>query len=178
VIQQAQNIARATLAACASFQALVGAEAADEEYRIVQALEHIYHDAFPSPESQRAEHTRAELTALRPCAIVYTEDNQGWVVERDAVGNEDCWNAYGQVHLVVFRNVPEEDEYDPSKVDTDFRTVIGNIAAEIIGLSETAPYLAANRIVVSGPHRTSLTELKDIGDAQQAELIVSWGPSR
>lgn len=172
MIQEAQNIARATLAACPAFRTLVDADNATE------ALTHIYHDAFPAPESQRAEHTRAELTALRPCAIVFLEDNQGWVVERDASGSEDCWNAYGIVHFVIFRNVPEADQYNPSKVDTDFRTVIGNIAEQIIGLSETAPYLAANRIVMSGPHRTMLTELKDIGDAQQAELIVSWGASR
>lgn len=172
MIQEAQNIARATLAACAAFQSLVDAADATE------ALARIYHDAFPSPQSQRAEHTRAELTALRPCAVVYTEDNQGWVVERDAAGNEDCWNASGIVHLVIFRNVPEADEFLPSKVDTDFRTIIGNIAGEIIGLSETAPYLAANRIVMSGPNRTPFTELKDIGDAQQAELLVSWGPAR
>lgn len=172
MIQDAQNTARATLAACATFQTLVGAANATE------ALERIYHDAWPLPESMRAEHTSAELTALRPCAIVYTEDNQGWVVERDAMGNEDCWNAYGQIHFVIDRNVPSEDAYLPSKVDTDFREIIGDIASEIIGLSETAPYLAANRIVVSGPYRTQIKELKDIGDAQRAELIVSWGPAR
>lgn len=172
MIQQAQNTARATLAACAAFQALVGASDATD------ALERIYHDALPYPESMRAEHTRAELTALRPCAVVYTEDNQGWVVERDAAGNEDCWNAHGIIHMVIDRNVPEADQYNPSKVDTDFRTILGDIAEQIIGLSETAPYLAANRIVVSGPYRTPLPELKDIGDAQRAELIVAWGPMR
>lgn len=170
MIQEAQNIARATLAACAAFQTLVEAIDATE------ALEHIYHDAFPSPESERAEHTRAELTALRPCAVIYTEDNQGWVVSRDAMGNEDCWNARGIIHVLLYRNVPEADEFNPSKVDTDFRTVIGDIAEGIIGLSETAPYLAARKLTVSGPTRTPLKELKDIGDAQAAEILIEWGP--
>jgi len=172
MIQEAQNIARATLAACASFQSLVDADDATE------ALTHIYHDATPMPESGRAEHTRAELTALRPFAIVYTEDNQGFVVEKDAMGNEDCWNASGTVHIVIYRNVPEADELNPSKVDTDFRTVMGNIASEIIRLSETAPYLAAKKIVASGPIRTPVKELSDVGDAQGAVLTVAWGPDQ
>lgn len=174
MIQEAQEVARQTLAACEAFQTLLGVE--DELDPVAAALEHIYHDAFPSPESGRAEHTRAELTALRPCAIVYTEDNQGWVATKDAMGNQNCWNVSGSVHLVIYRNVPEADEFNPSKVDTDFRTIIGNIASQIIALSETAPYLAANQIVVSGPARTAINNLNDIGDAQMAELVVNWGP--
>lgn len=176
MIQTAQDVARATLAACAAFQSLVGVEAVGDEERAAEALEHIYHDAFPSPESQRAEHTRAELTALRPCAIVYTEDSQGWVIIRDAMGNEDCWNARGMIHVVIFRNVPEADRFNLSKVDTDFRTIIGDIAEDIIGLSETAPYLAARRLTVSGPTRTPHEQLKDVGDAQAAEISIEWGP--
>lgn len=170
MIQDAQNIAKATLAACASFQSLVDADDATE------AAARIYHDAFPVPISGRPEHTRAELTALRPCAIVYTEDNQGFVIRRDAMGNDDCWNATGVVHFVIYRNVPEADEFNLSKVDTDFRTVIGNIVEEMIGLSETAGYLATKQFTVSGPGRTPIADLKDIGDAQIAEVVAVWGP--
>lgn len=174
MIQETQEIARITLAACAAFQELVGVD--DELDPDTAALDYIYHDALPSPESGRAEHTRAELTALRPCAIVYTEDNQGWVATKDAMGNQNCWNVSGSVHLVIYRNVPEADEFNPSKVDTDFRTIIGNIASQIIALSETAPYLAANQISMSGPARTPINQLNDVGDAQMAELVVNWGP--
>jgi len=170
MIQDAQDIAKATLAACAAFQSLVDAGDAAE------AAEHIYHDSFPTPESGNAEHGRAELTALRPCAIVYTEDNQGFVVRRDAMGMEDCWNATGVIHFVIFRNVPAADVNLPSKVDTDFRTVLGNIVSQMIGLSETAGYLATKQFTVSGPARTPKKELKDIGDAQVAEIVAAWGP--
>lgn len=170
MIQEAQDIARATLAACAAFQSLVDADDATE------ALEHIYHDSFPTPISGGDVHGRAELTALRPCAIVYTEDNQGFVVRRDAMGMEDCWNATGVIHFVLFRNVPDADKDNPSKVDTDFRTVIGNIVSQMIAVSETAGYLATKQFSVSGPTRTPKKELKDIGDAQLAEIIAAWGP--
>lgn len=170
MIQEAQDIAKATLAACAAFQSLVDAGDATE------ALEHIYHDSFPTPISGGDAHGRAELTALRPCAIVYTEDNQGFVVRRDAMGMEDCWNATGVIHFVLFRNVPDADKDNPSKVDTDFRTVIGNIVSQMIAVSETAGYLATKQFSVSGPTRTPKKELKDIGDAQLAEIIAAWGP--
>ena len=170
MIQAAQDIAKTTLAACASFQELVGVDSA------VDAAAFIYHDAWPPPISGRAEHTRAELAALRPSAIIYTGESQGFTVTRDAAGNDSCWNTSGAIHVMLFRNVPAVDKDNPSKVDTDFRTTVGDILEDMLGLSETAGYLAANQFTISGPHRTPVNELKDVGDAQWAEIVVAWGP--
>lgn len=173
MIQDAQDVAKSTLAACPEFISLVADAVADEDQL---TADRIYHDSFPEPISGAPHHSRAELTALRPCAIVYTEDNQGFDVRRDAMGNEDCWNASGIIHYMILRNVPVADKDNPSKVDTDFRTVLGNIVSEMIGLSETAPYLAAKRFIISGPARTSVQELSELGDAQMGEIIAYWGP--
>ena len=171
MIQDAQDIAKTTLAACASFSSLV-----DDYLEAGQtAADRIYHDSFPQPLSGRPEHSRAEYTALRPCAIVYTEDNQGFDVRRDAMGDQNCWTASGVIHMMIFRNVPEIDKNNPAKVDTDFRTIIGNIVNDLIGLSETGGYLSIRRFTISGPARTPVNELSDVGDAQMAEILAYWG---
>lgn len=168
MIQGVQEIARQTLANCDSFQSLVSASTAS------RAAEMIYHDAWPKPQSGLPEHTLAEIQALRPCAIVYTEDDRGFVANRDASA-DICWHISGIIHIVIFRNVPVIDVNDPSNVDVDFRTIIGNILSDLINLSETAGMLASRRITFEGPWRTDVKDLKSVGDAQAAKLIIEWG---
>lgn len=168
MIQDVQEIARQTLAACDSFQSLVSASSA------ARAAEHIYHDAWPKPASGQPVHTLAEMNALRPSAIVYTDENNGFVSTRDASA-DICWHHSGIIHFVIFRNVPVVDVNDPSNVDVDFRTILGDIYSELIDLSETPDMLAIRRITFDGPWRTEIKDLSAIGDAQAAKLIVEWG---
>jgi hypothetical protein len=169
MIQATQEVFRQTLANCAAFQSLVGADDATE------ALERIYHDQLPKPESGKPEHSKAELTTLRPCAIVYTAMGPGgWISQRDAMG-DDCWHNSGIIVCVIMRNVPEEDKEFLSLVDTEFRTIAGNILVQLIELSETEENLTCDRIEAMGPYRTDPKELSAVGDAQSFELVVHWG---
>ncbi len=168
MIQDVQEVARQTLANCDSFQSLVSASTAS------RAAEMIYHDAWPKPASGLPEHTLAEIQALRPCAIVYTHENGGFKSRRDASA-DICWHHSGIVNFLIFRNVPEIDVNDPSNVDVDFRTIIGNIYSELIELSETAGMLAIRELTYDGPWRTDVKDLKSVGDAQVAQLIAEWG---
>lgn len=172
MIQDVQAIAKTTLANCAAFRTLTATADA------TAALAKIYHDAWPVPASGGVSHSLAEITALRPSAIIYTEPDRGWTSQRDAMGDStgNCWHHSGIIHMIIFRNVPTADKALPSKVDTDFRTVIGTILSELIAQSETAGRLNSKRLTVSGPWRTEPKELKDIGDAQGCEIIVEWGP--
>lgn len=170
MIQEAQEIARQTLAASAAFQSLVGAGNATD------AALRIYHDELPRPASGLSEHSLDELNILRPCAIIYTATGpSGFVSVRDAMGDVDCWHNSGTIVIVIMRNVPIADKNDLSLVDTAFRTIAGTIVSELIEISETASYLACDRIEAMGPYRTDIKDLKSIGDAQSYELIVSWG---
>lgn len=160
---------RTTLAASEAFQTLVGADDATE------ALARIYHDALPKPASGGHSHSLAEMNELRPCAIVYTQVGQGgWQARRDAMGG-GCWDYSGTIVAVILRNVPVEDKDNLQKVDTDFRTTVGNIVDDLIGLNETAGYLTMERIDAMGPYRTPVEELQSVGDAQAYELVVGWG---
>lgn len=169
MIQAVQEVMRTTLAASTAFQAMVGAASSAE------ALDRIYHDELPKPASGQQAHSLVEMNELRPCAIVYTQVGQGgWRADRDAMGN-GCWNYSGSIIVVLMRNVPEVDQDDLSKVDTDFRTIAGNVVQDLIGLNETAGHLTMERIDAMGPYRTAMADLKAIGDAQSYELIVGWG---
>jgi hypothetical protein len=169
LIQAVQEVMRVTLAASAAFQAMVGAGSASA------ALARIYHDELPKPASGQQSHSLVEMNALRPCAVVYTQVGQGgFRADRDAMGN-GCWNNSGTLVVVLMRNVPVEDKNDLSKVDTDFRTIAGDIIEDLIGLNETAGYLTMDRIDAMGPYRTEVKELQSIGDAQVYELVIAWG---
>lgn len=166
MIQDAQILLRTTLAASAAFQSLVGAgNAAGAEARI-------YHDSFPRPLSGGVAHTLAEITALRPCAIVYTED---FITAADSMGDQSCWHQEGILHAIIFRNVPLADKDNPSKVDVDFRVIMGDIIQDLIELSQTAGYLTSRKFRPIGPHRTANEDLNAIGDAQAYELQIEWG---
>lgn len=167
-IQNPQNLLRVTLSYSAAFQDFVSAADSDE------AILKIYHDELPKPSVGRV-HTLAEITALRPCAIIFTETDAGWTIERDAMADVGCWHPYGILHLLLFRNVPEADKDDLGKCDTDFRTTVGLIVDNLIDMSETAGRLAIDKITARGPFRTDVKELKSIGDAQVYELIINWG---
>lgn len=139
------------------------------------AVARIYHDELPKPESGLQSHSLVEMNELRPCAIIYTQVGQGgFRAERDSMGN-GCWNNSGVLVVVLMRNVPEADKDDLSKVDTDFRTIAGNIITDLIQLNETAGYLTMDRIDAMGPYRTDVKDLKSVGDAQSYELVIAWG---
>lgn len=167
-MQSAQNVLRITLSASSAFQTFTGTVDA------TAALAKIYHDELPKPSTGRL-HTLAEITALRPCAVVFTASDSGWAIERDAMGEQACWNPYGILHCLLFRNVPEADKDDLGKCDTDFRTTVGLIIDDLVAMSETAGRLAIDKITARGPFRTDVKELKSIGDAQAYELIINWG---
>ncbi len=164
MIQTSQALLRTSLAASAAFQSLVGAADA------TAAAAKIYHDAFPKPANNKQAHSLDELNALRPCAIVYTEDFE---TTRDAT--DYCWHQKGVIRAVIYRNVPTADKNNQSKLETDFRTIMGEIMQDLIDLSETAGYLAVRGMRTEGPYRTDNEELNAIGDAQAYELIIRWG---
>lgn len=167
-MQAAQNILRISLSDSSAFQTFTGTANA------TAALAKIYHDELPKPATGRV-HTLAEITALRPCAVVFTQTDAGWTIERDAMGEASCWHPSGVLHCLLFRNVPDADKDNLGKVDTDFRTTVGLIVDDLIAMSETAGRLAIDKITTRGPYRTDPKELKSIGDAQVYELIINWG---
>ena len=168
MIQTVQILLATTLANCAAFRTLVGAADA------TAALPRIYHDSFPPPPDGADRYSAAQLATIRPCALVYTEDGKGYVIERDAMGT-DCWHGSGILHAVIYRTVPAAIADDPGEVDRTFRVIIGDIITQLVAQSETAERLASRKITVSGPYRTPPDELQVMGDEQAYDLMLEWG---
>jgi hypothetical protein len=165
MIQTAQDLLKTTLSYSAAFQSLVGA--VDE----TEAAARIYHDALPPPADGSASYSAAQLSVLRPCAMIYTES---FMRELVAMGS-DCWASWGQMKCIIYRNVPTAIADDPSQVDTTFRVIAGDIISEMIAQCDTAGRLASRKFEARGPYRTPPDEINAIGDEQVYELIIDWG---
>lgn len=166
MIQDAQDILETTLANSATFRTFVGAA------NVAEARQRIHHDYIPDREGEA--YTPEELSAIRPCALIYTLPSGGFTTQRDASGTNN-WATSGRLVCVLMRDTPESGSN--SDVDVGFRTIAGNIMSDIINLSEDAAdsFLAATRIVADGPFRTEESDLDELGDRQAFELIIDWG---
>jgi hypothetical protein len=174
-IRNTAALAAGTISRCHAFQTWQG-----NTWNEAQALARIYHHALPPPANGR-EHTLAEMSALRPFALIWTEGVDGLEVFRDTAGTD--WAPRSSGHLVVCfeQNVPTEDLDDPSKVERDFETFVGLVIGSGDGtepglyeLSGIPGELPATRIVYRGSARTPQEEIQSIGDAQRAWLDIYW----
>lgn len=170
--QGAQDILKTTLANSAAFQVFVDADDATE------AAQRIYHDAVPLPAAQ--SYTLDELNELRPYALLFTDPSGGFRSDKVAMGDSsgDCWNSSGTLIMYLVRTVPAASEgaTNPlSDVDTSFRTIIGNVLADLAEMSETAGMLASRSFLVDGPYRNDPVKQKNEGDEQMAIVTIRWG---
>lgn len=162
IIQEAQDLAVATLADCPAFQALVGVATAEE------AAEKIFQDALPEPKGDRW--TANELDAIRPFALAFTEEDvTGFTYQYVATGK---WQAAGAIKFKIERSVKDIDS--PASADRDFRDLVGKIILEFANKRNTGGLLS-RRIMIDGPYRIAEEDLAEQGDYQWMEVLVEWG---
>lgn len=174
-IRNTAALAAATLSRCHAFQHWQG-----NTWTESQALARIYHHALPPPADGR-QHTLAEMEALRPFALIWTEGVDGLEVFRDTAGPDWAPRASGHLVICLEQSVPDADLNDPAKVERDFETTVGLIMGSgnasqpgLYELSGNPGELPATRLVYRGSARTPQEELQDIGDAQRAWLDIYW----
>jgi hypothetical protein len=174
-IRNTANLAASTLSKCHAMQTWQGAT-----YTQAQALGRIYHHALPPPANKR-EHTLAELAALRPFVLLYTEQGDGLDVTRDTAGTD--WGPRATGHLVACFEcaIPTIDINDPAKVASDFEQflglMIGTGATNQPGLYELFGQpgeLAGTRVVYRGYARTDPADVAEIGDCLRGWLDLYW----
>lgn len=163
MIQEAQDLLKTTLASCAAFQTFTGTA------NSTNAALRIHHDYLPDPDDDT--YTEAELAGIRPCALIYTEPNNGWTYRRDAAGTNN-WGASGRLIIVLMRDFPANTE--ASAADVAMRGLAGDIIEDLRDKSETGG-LAATGFSASGPFRTPQEDLAELGDRQAFEITVDWG---
>lgn len=164
-ISLAKQYLKAALAASATFQAWTGS--ADS----AEAAARIYREALPRPDSAR-EYTAAELSALRPYAIVGT---LGYRSDADAGGAERERWATGRLLLRLVMDVPAEAAEDEEELSIQFENVIGGIERDLYATSGLAGYLDVRGFELPAPYmRTHPDQVNTEGDAVGVEIVIEW----
>jgi len=175
IIRGVEDALAQTLAACHAWQHWQGAN-----LNSTQALARIYRNALPKPVSGGASHTLAELQALRPFILIYTDTDGGFVMDREAASSG--YDQSGKVIACIEQDVPEALLDDPAGVDdaiqADLELLLRSEDPNEPGLAELADLpgkFIPRRIVVIGPVRTAEEDLAEMGDAQRVWLEITWG---
>ena len=163
----AQHYLRQSLANSATFRTWT--ETADE----AAALAKIHYEGLPPPADNAADYTAAALTAYRPYAVVWTDEENGFWKNKEASG---FFRAGGRLILKFEQDVPEAIAADPAEIDLRFKNTIGQIIDDLCNLTLVGVgYLCFERITVDiGPYRTHPDDVPSQGDWQAIEIGVDW----
>lgn len=137
----------------------------------------IHHHHLPPPASN-VSHTAAELAALRPFVLLWTNDRDGIRWTRDTAGHHACASSDGELIIRLERNTPAG--MTPAEAARDFENVIGQLCkgtAEQPGLIDLAGdprYLPLVELTLVEHSRTVPDKITAIGDAQRAFLLATW----
>lgn len=165
----AQEYLRATLAASAAWQSECNADDADA------AKERIYHHGLPAPASGEA-HTKQELMAYRPYAIVFTAEARGFTRTFEAGGDEFEFDQHGRLTLRLYRNSPDDSADEPTAAaNLTWHNLVGEIIDQMCELAGGAGYLAFQTIgVLEGPYWSHPKVTETEGIWQGVDVLVEW----
>lgn len=175
IIDGVHDALRETLADCYAWQNWQG-----NSFTRAQALARIYQHALPKPASGGATHTLAELQALRPFMLIYTEPEGGFVMTRDADGLG--YDQRGRMIVMIEQDIPEDSLDDPSAIDADLYSDLGTLIRSqntnqpgLAELADVAGNFICRRVETMGPVRTEEEDVHELGEAQRVWLLIDWG---
>jgi hypothetical protein len=173
-ISYSEDYLRTTLANCARFRTWAGV--AD----VPAALAKIFPCGVPEPDalpngSIPDSYTADQLTALRPFALLWADENNGWRTGRVAT---EAWDEAGQLFIALEQAIDPALVHDRAGMDRRFKNHLGVIANELTELAYQGGFLAIDQIIVRGPWRAHPDDVKHEGDHLFAHLQVTWGLGR
>jgi hypothetical protein len=127
---------------------------------------------LPPEEAWNDTHTVEKLIQRRPFAMIWTAESQGFTVVRDAAPSGRT--ASGQLVVRLEQNVPEAVRHDWAEVDRLFKNTVGDILDDLM----VSTAMAILSVTFTGPVRTMPADVPALGDAQMAELAITWGTSQ
>lgn len=140
----------------------------------------VYHHHLPPPANQQA-HTKAELQALRPFVLLWTNDQDGIRWTKDTAGADACSGSDGEIVIRIERNTPAGT---PAEVARNFENLIGSLCKGsnsqpgLMDLAGDTAYLPIQELRLIEHARTRPEQWTEIGDAQRAYLLVTWRTGR
>lgn len=160
---------RVTLADSAAFRTWSGTSTQ------AAALARIYYESLPPP-TDKNEHTLVELTALRPCALVWTEPTSGFTLRHDSQGSSFGYNESGVMMIRFLQTVDPAIVADAAEIARRFLNAIGTILDELAASAGVAGYIASEELELEfGPYRGEVDERATQGDYIGCDVKVTWG---
>lgn len=137
---------------------------------------HVHLDELPAPDPG-PDHTRDELIALRPFALVWMDTAGGYTMRFDTTGN-CCPVVSGTVIYQIELPVPEALADSPTELAEYLHTEIGRLLrtgdATKPGMAELN-YLPIKQLGLRGYVRCDKKSAIDLGDFAVAEIELQWG---
>lgn len=159
---------RTTLASLPAFQTWTGT--ADS----AAAQTHVYVGDVPPPSGSET-YDPADLVALRPFAIVYTEPQAGYRASKDAVGTSWHFRESGRLVVMLEQEIPAAIRHDAAEVRRQFMNAMGQILDELLGQAGVAGQLAVRSATVYGPYRVDDDDIQGQGEPIVAYFDLEWG---
>lgn len=172
-----QNL-KTTLSKCTYFQQWHG-----NSWSEAQAAARIYLGGLPRPASGD-EHTKAELQALRPYALIYTETESGltFTPRSAGAGQELHFIPSGVLVIELERDVDEADPGDNEAVEEAIVSEAdlmlwapGTGDVSLTTQAGLAGRLAMLSLSGHGPFRTPTEYRARYGDAVTYFITIEWG---
>lgn len=169
-ISRAMQLARALLGDCQAFR-----DMADPAMDQAGALARIYYNGLPQPPGDK--YTVAELTALRPFAIVGHNPNHGFRSECDGVsGDTWSWVERGKLLLRIEKTSAEVENGLPSYDSfLTFQNEVGGIIQNCYDLIGGENYLGVTAIsILLGPYGVGEDDSPGEGVWEAVELEFEY----
>jgi len=170
VISIPMQLARALLADCQAFRDLL-TPSMDQ----AAALARIHYNGLPAPDGD--EYTLADLTALRPFAIVSHNPNHGFRTEVNGVSGDTWdWEERGKLLVKIERTALEVVNKLPSYDSfLDFQNAIGGIIGNCYDLVGGEDYLGVTAIsILLGPYGVGEDDSPGEGVWEAVELEFEY----
>lgn len=168
-ISLSQENLRQSLADVDAWRTLCAATTHDD------AAAKIHMHGLPKPTNGVA-HTREELIAFRPYAVIWTKEMQGFRRQLSAVGDGYEYASDGQLVLRLERNCGDEVSDEPSgDANLDWSNVVGQIVDGLCALAGKPGYMAFDSIgILNGPYWSHPQSKPTHGLLQGVELAIQW----
>jgi hypothetical protein len=173
-ISLAEENLRITLAACARVLTWLNVSSS------AAALERIFPCGVPAPPVtvdgvQPDAYTVDEITSLRPFILVWSDENNGLVLSREAA--PATIDASGMLYAAFEMNVLPELRPHAAALDRQFKNDIGVIGAQLLQFYQ-GPYLIADKVHIQGPWRVHPDDEEGQGDHLVATMKILYGTRR
>lgn len=168
VLSLAEDNLRQLLADCGHWWDWCGVTNRDD------ALSRIHLTALPAP-AAGGEYGKEELIAHRPFLLIYTDPQEGLVLDFEAEGGGPEYSHSGGLTVEIEVNVAAGETFAES--ERVFKNHVGQLLGDLEQLAGRGGRFAFDRLVVSGPMRTLPEHEVARGAAHVYVFDISWDES-